>query len=182
MYFMGIAAFALLFGSDVNDAFFGRKGLRFLFPAGALVLAAGILLEAFSPNGSMPAPALRVVFCALAVLSAAALVYALFFALPVDASYGEPGQERAVCSTGLYALCRHPGVLIFAFMMLFFRLGTGLGTGSAVLYTVLNILLAAFEDTVVFPRRLKGYAAYRAATPFIIPTPRSVREAISGRR
>jgi protein-S-isoprenylcysteine O-methyltransferase Ste14 len=86
-----------------------------------------------------------------------------------------PGEERAVCTTGVYALCRHPGVLWFAGVYGCLWLTVGLPLWEAALYCGLNVLLVAFEDLCVFPARLEGYDAYRVQTPFLLPTRQSIR-------
>ena len=43
----------------------------------------------------------------------AALIYTLFFALPFDETYAKQNNGRYVCDRGVYALCRHPGILCF---------------------------------------------------------------------
>ena len=39
------------------------------------------------------------------------VIYTLFFALPFDETYVKENQGRKVYTAGMYALCRHPGVL-----------------------------------------------------------------------
>ena len=180
MWIFGTAAFALLFFSDINDAFAKRKQLAFLYPAGFAALVFAIAYDCI--RGVQPAPWARIVFGLAAAVCLGLVVYALFFALPRQASYARPGEQRPVCRKGLYAACRHPGVLFFIPLMIFLWLGTGLGPGTAALYTALNIALSLFEDYKVFPLRLEDYCTYRQETPFIIPTPRSIRAAASGRR
>ena len=115
------------------------------------------------------------VFALLAVF-AALLIYTLFFALPVEASYTRPGEKRPACTTGVYALCRHPGVLWFAGIYVCLWMAAGLPLWEAVLYSGLNVLLVAFEDRCVFPALLDGYDAYQTATPFLIPSGKSIRD------
>ena len=47
--------------------------------------------------------------------------------------------------------------------------------GTFVLFFVLDGLYVLWQDIWVFPRSIAGYAAYRQRTPFLVPTPRSVR-------
>jgi len=102
----------------------------------------------------------------------------LFFALPAEASYAKPGEKRAACTTGVYALCRHPGVLWFAGLYLCVWLGFGLPLWEAALYSGLNVLLVLFEDRCVFPARLEGYERYQRTTPCLIPNAASIRAAL----
>ena len=98
-----------------------------------------------------------------------------------EASYARPGEKRPACTTGVYALCRHPGVLWFAGLFACLWLAAGLPLQDAAVYTILNVLLVWFEDRCVFPDLLEGYEAYRASTPFLIPNGKSIRACIRGK-
>lgn len=170
----GLGAFALFFLSDYNDWCLARRGLGACFPLGAVLLALGTVWEA--RRGTAPAAGwLRGALFALAAVFLALLVYTLFFALPPAASYARPGERRPVRTGGVYALCRHPGVLWFAGLYGCLWACTGLPLWEAVLYSGLNVGLVLFEDRCVFPARLEGYGAYQASTPFLLPTRRSLR-------
>ena len=172
-YLLGICAFVLFFISDYNDWRLSRRELKFCFPAGAAALFVATVLEA--RRGASPAGGwLRGLLFALAAVFLALLVYTLFFALPVEASYAKPGEKRSACTTGVYALCRHPGVLWFTGLYLCLWLCTGLPLWEAALYSGLNVLLVVFEDRCVFPARLEGYGGYQASTPFLVPNRRSI--------
>ncbi len=178
MIWMGTLAFAALFLGDWNDWKWGRKPLRLCFPAGCLLLLAATVTSLFQGTGCASGP-VRGLFWLLAAAFLALEADALFFALPRAASYGQPGRDRATQTAGMYALCRHPGVLWLAGLFLCLW-PLGLPLGEALLYSVLNLLLAAFEDCRVFPARLTGYDAYRRETPFLLPTPASVRRCFAG--
>jgi len=176
-YLLGICAFILFFISDYNDwRPFLRWG-KFLFPAGGVWLCAGTVLEA-RMRTPITSGWLRGCVFALLAAFAALLVYTLFFALPVEASYTRPGEKRPACTTGVYALCRHPGVLWFAGLYLCVWLGFGLPLWEAALYSGLNVLLVLFEDRCVFPARLEGYERYQRTTPCLIPNAASIRAAL----
>lgn len=171
---LGSCAFVLFFLSDCNDWLWSCKFLRFCFPAGVVLLASVTLLQ--SLRGSPPFAGGGRVLLALAGMGfLLLLVYTLFFALPARASYTHPGAHRRTCTGGVYALCRHPGVLWF--MGLYFCLwgAAGLPFFAAVLYSLLNIFLVFFEDRYVFPARLAGYRDYQKQTPFLLPTLQSIR-------
>lgn len=111
---LGLGAFALFFISDYNDWKKGLRALRFCFPLGALLLAAGTVLEAGrgSPlvRGWVPAAVL-----VLGAVFFALLIYTLFFALPVEASYAGPGKKRppaprgSMPCAGTRGYCGSPG-------------------------------------------------------------------------
>ena len=89
----GVGAFLLFFLSDYNDWRWSRRSLRVCFPLGVLLLTAGTAWEIW--QGTPPLHGwLRGAAVLLAVFFFGLLVYTLFFALPVEASYARPGEER----------------------------------------------------------------------------------------
>ena len=171
---LGLGAFALFFISDYNDWKKGLGALRLCFPLGALLLAAGTVL-AMGEGTPLVRGWPRAVLLILGAVFFALLIYTLFFALPVEASYAAPGKKRPACTTGIYALCRHPGVLWFAGLYGCLWAGGGLPLWEAALFSGLNVLLVLFEDLCVFPAVLEGYDVYRRSTPFLLPNRRSIR-------
>lgn len=167
-FLLGLCAFILFFLSDYNDWRLARRALKPCFPLGAVLLAVGTILEA--RRGVPPTNGgLRGLFFALAAVFLALLVYTLFFALPLEASYARPGEKRRACTTGVYALCRHPGVVWFAGLYGCLWAAAGLPLWEAAVFSGLNVLLAAFEDRCVFPELLEGYRDYQRTTPFLLP-------------
>ena len=180
-YFCGIAAFVLFFWNDFNDWKLARPALRFCFPAGALLLAGATAAAALARPAPLHGGA-RLAAALGAVLFGALLVYTLFFALPAKDAYARTGEARQACTAGVYALCRHPGVLWFAGLYLCLSAASGLPWGFSVLCSLLNVALVVFEDGWVFPAKLAGYTAYRRTTPFLLPTPRSIRACFATHR
>jgi protein-S-isoprenylcysteine O-methyltransferase Ste14 len=168
-------AFGFFFLGDLNDVRFRVKHLRFCFPLGLLLLVIFTILSALTGPDS-PLEFFGKLICgAFAVLFLLLTVYALFFALPFKEAYTAPGEKRSADTRGVYALCRHPGVLFFAPLYLLLWLSVGIAWRFAVLCILLNLMLALFEDLYVFPRILHGYAQYRHTTPFLIPNLNSIR-------
>ncbi|QUO39433.1 hypothetical protein KFE19_08135 [Dysosmobacter sp. Marseille-Q4140] len=165
---LSLCGFALFFLSDYNDWRWGYRALRFCFPSGGLLLTAGTLLD-LRWEQSLARGWFRAAVLLLGVMFLALLVYTLFFALPAAASYARPGEKRRACTTGVYALCRHPGVLWFAGVYGCLWLAAGLPLWEAALLCGVNVGLVLFEDRCVFPALLEGYEAYQAATPFLLP-------------
>ena len=78
------------------------------------------------------------------------------FALPFEETYVRESRGRRVCRTGMYALCRHPGVLWYAgfYFSLYAALGGAPLLVLAVTGTVLDLLYAVFQDVWTFPKTL----------------------------
>lgn len=174
MFFIGIFAFALFFLSDFNDLYIHSKALVFCFPAGVVMLAASSVALAIRGISLLPS-GIRIIFAVFAVVFFILEIYSLFFALPVGDSYSQPGKKRTAMTTGVYALCRHPGVLWFAVMFFCLCPAFDFPIYAALTFSLLDILLAFFEDTVVFPRLIEDYDSYRSTTPFLLPNADSVR-------
>lgn len=174
MFLLGCLAFALFFLGDINDWKLRRPALRHCFPLGFILLAVSTAC-ASAGNAPQSPPALRLIFGALGLLSLLLMLYSLFWAIPAGASYMKAGEGREVCAAGVYALCRHPGVLFFIPLYLCLWLSTGLPLYMALGYSVLNLLLITLEDFRVFPALIRGYGAYKREVPFLIPTPASFR-------
>ena len=166
-----ILAFALFFLGDANDWRWGRTALRLCFPAGLLFLGTALVLLC---GGGRPLWQ-AVLFGLLGALFLLLLVHALFFAFPAAEAYARQDVGRPACTQGVYALCRHPGVLWLTGLCLCLWGGFGLPFFTVILVTALNVGLVAFEDCRVFPAKLAGYDAYRRATPFLIPTAASIQ-------
>lgn len=178
---LGICAFALFFLSDYNDWKWGCRAGRLCFPAGMLLLTAATVWGALSHDAPLHG-VWRWAVLGLAAIFFILLIAALFFALPAGDAYTRPGESRAVVSAGMYALCRHPGVLWFAGLYLCLWGAAGVPFWETAGYSGLNVLLVIFEDRCVFPDRLKGYRDYQRTAPFLLPTAQSVRACWKTRR
>jgi|LSQX01.3.fsa_nt_gb protein-S-isoprenylcysteine O-methyltransferase Ste14 len=172
-------AFAFFFLGDANDVLFHRRFLRFCFPLGLLLLVIYTVLSAvIEPSSPLPIVP-RLVCGAFALVFLLLTLYSLFFALPVKEAYATQGEKRSVRTGGVYALCRHPGVLFFIPLYLLLWLSAGITLLFAATAILMNILLAFYEDIFVFPKVLDGYDNYRHNTPFLIPNPTSIRSCFS---
>lgn len=108
-------------------------------------------------------------FYIFATISASLMFYALFGALPFKKTYVEDKTNQTI-DTGVYALCRHPGVWGFFMMYLFLFLATGnfLFLVACILWTALDIIHVWIQDVYFFPKTLHGYKAYQQSTPFLL--------------
>lgn len=173
MIFLGIGAFLLFALGDANDAYIKNKLLKLCFPVGLCILALATYLRADVSAG------VSAVWCLIAGLFLLAELYALFGAFPAGETYVETDSRRNVCTTGVYALCRHPGVLFFIGLYVCLSLGINLPWTDTAVYCILDIALAAFEDVCTFPIVLGGYDEYKKSTPFLIPNINSVKKMLS---
>ena len=170
----GAVSFLLFLLGDLNDAFWHRKPLRPAFLTGAAMLAVstgGTVLEHFPVAFGLP----QLCFLGAALLFGVLLVRALFFSFPPKEAYVEDRRDRKVYTGGMYALCRHPGILWFCLLYGCLIPGAGFPPSLALLYCLLNILLGWVEDKWIFPRLFSDYGEYRLLAPFLIPTPKSLR-------
>lgn len=176
---MTIAAYALFF---LYDWLTVRRPLVSCAWVFALALALNAVAAALLLIDQVPAaPKDGLFFVALlgALLCAAALVWALFFALP-KGTYASPEVGRTCCKQGMYALCRHPGVLWYCLMFAFVALM--LRTPQAVLSCAIlcagDIAYMILQDVWTFPATFGDYRQYKHTTPLLLPNAASLRAAL----
>ncbi|MCL5274773.1 MAG: hypothetical protein M1434_08525 [Chloroflexi bacterium] len=177
------------------------RGMLILAASG--VLSSALVLATLNPMPLMsPAIYEWAAWCGLALLLVGALLlaYSVFIEIPhalaradsaspatadsdVSPGVGQSAVNRVVTS-GTYALCRHPGVLWLGL----FLVGTVLLVNSlevvytSVLWMLLDLVVVAIQDVVIFPRVLVGYTAYQRRTPFVIPNRASLSAAFKSYR
>ena len=112
------------------------------------------------------------------------LIYTLFFALPFEETYVEESRYREAYTEGVYALCRHPGVLWFGgfYLCMAALWKSQEGTVFSVCVICLNVLYVIFQDAYSFPRTFSNYGEYKKSTPFLIPDRKSVLRCIQSWR
>lgn len=119
----------------------------------------------------------------LSFASLVLLVYSVFFAVqprPEERLAAPAGKQPLACR-GMYALCRHPGVLwlgaFYGFMALAWLRWAWLL--AFLLFTCGDTLYVFYQDRYIFPHTIDRYANYQKATPFLIPTASSLKEAFA---
>ncbi len=170
---IGIAAFVLCFLYDINSFVWKKAVMHSFFAIGAVLLTAASavdLWQAIRVKAFHGVP--DAVLLVLAAVSLAALIYSLFFALPFEETYIKNSERPAVYDKGVYALCRHPGVLFYFLMQLFFGIAAlpEKVIINGLVFSGLNILYAWFQDRITFVRTFSNYPEYRNKTPFLVPT------------
>ena len=174
----GIAAFAAFGLYDVNSVIWKNRIADKLFFAGSAAMTISCVIAVYDAASAgkslldIPAGIKAAAFIA-GIMSVMLLVYTLFFAIPFRDTYVDSNgtEKRFVCRTGMYALCRHPGVLWF----------TAAGICMCIIFTtrgmliftctvcVLNMLYIVLQDKWTFIHTFSDYDDYRRETPFLIP-------------
>lgn len=164
----GIAAFVLFVLFDLNKIKWHHRWMNLLFAVGAVLLVgatAGCIWLAEPMWSARLIPGLAAIAAA-----AAALLYALFFALPFGKTY-TGGEELPLVSEGIYGLCRHPGFwpFLLLYICLWLTFGGELLLMAMLVYPLCNGIYIYIQDRWIFPKFIQGYDAYRQSVPFLIP-------------
>lgn len=167
---IGSLAFGFLVVFDFNKINSKISALNGFFALGVTLLAyASIMLIVQYPQDFYVGLSGVLFFSSLSIISGLFMLYALFGALPFKKTYVEV-LDNSVVDTGVYALCRHPGVWGFFFMYLFAFLASGrwIVLIACLLWTALDVLHVWLQDVYFFPKMLKGYSEYQQSTPFLL--------------
>ena len=182
---LGMLGFLLFFLYDVNSFTWRSRLLHKSFALGVTLLAAATVLDLAAALRMGAFSGLKdLILLVAGALCLAALVYCLFFALPFAETYQDTDGPPAVCDRGVYALCRHPGVLCMLGMYLFWGLGALPATmlRNGLIFSGFNTVYVCFQDRMTFPRTFPDYSDYQKNVPFLIPTGASIRAAWRTRR
>lgn len=176
---MTVAAYALFF---LYDWLTVRRPSVPSAPLFALAFALNVAAAALLLISQVPAaPKDGVFFAGLtgALLFGIALIWALFFALP-KGTYASPQVGRTCFKQGMYALCRHPGVLWYclAFAFLALMLRTPESALSCAILCAGDVAYMLLQDAWTFPSTFSDYRDYRATTPLLLPNAVSLRAAL----
>ena len=175
--FLGSMAFLLYVLYDINSVKWNNKVLRCGFWGGTIVLAVATINVVLQNKERIDyAKGSAALLFGIATIFFVLLIYTLFFALPFEDTYVKESSQRLAYTEGVYALCRHPGVLWFIGFYLF--LGWGLGCREASTFGIVvsfwNVLYVVFQDKYSFPLTFNNYREYQKQTPFLIPNRRSI--------
>lgn len=176
---MGFLAFVFFYIFDFNKVYHFHKYINISFGVGVVLLAVATLGLLFSASKSFAIYfPLRVLFGLLSILFLLLIPYTLFFALPFKKTYIETENKNMVVDRGMYALCRHPGVLWFSFFYFFAWLAMGkmLVMWAGIVWTIMDIIHVYVQDLWLFPKALAGYREYQRKVPFLIPNFRSLKQ------
>ena len=184
MLYVWIGSISFLFFalSDLNEIRFQRRFLSFSFPIGCMMLAAATiqLIRTQPADLSLAAP-WNLIFGFAAALHLGFLT----ISLAVVRGNQRPVSEtrinlKKINDRGLYAMCRHPGVLFF--ILFYLSLSLALERSSLLLagavFSAWNIAYSLAQDRLILPRLLLHYDGYHERTPFLIPTAESLHRCI----
>ena len=183
----GALAFACFALSDYGKLRRRSKYWNLLFWFGALLL--GLSAAALTPWHEIPLrigkhPVALWVLIAACACFLTLMIHTLFFALPFQRNYtGVAEKQHPLVDKGVFALCRHPGVLFFGlFFLCFYLIIPVLPVLLAFLiFTGLDVLYVLWQDLYLFPKTIAGYAHYQKTTPFLLPNRKSIRLFFGGR-
>lgn len=179
---MGTLAFVLFILYDINSVTVNYKIFHGSFFIGCFLLVAstGGLISSTITEG-MWQTVRTLVFIPVAIIFMLLLIYTLFFAIPFEDTYIKSDAKPKTCTTGFYALSRHPGVLWFIgfYFSLWLALPGTLLLTAGILFSVLNLLYVVLQDRWIFMRVFPDYGEYKVTTPFLIPNQQSVNRCIT---
>lgn len=174
---LGSIGFLCCFLYDINSITRDNRFVKKFFFLGMALIACGTAGVFRNGWGAMVASPVRaVVFGVIGLGMFAGLIYTLFFALPFEDTYVKENQKREAYTEGIYALCRHPGVLWF--IGLYFCIAGMAFTREAVVdalfYSFWNFAYIVLQDMVIFPQTFWNYREYQKKTPFLLPNRKSI--------
>jgi len=178
---MGTLAFLFFMIYDINSVTVNYKILHGGFFAGCFLLIAATGGMISSSLADMRWDTGRIlVFMPLAVAFLFLLVYTLFFAIPFRDTYINTDTAPKTCTTGLYALSRHPGVLWFTgfYCSLWLALSRPLLLFAGILFSLLNLFYTILQDRWIFMKIFPDYGKYKKTTPFLIPNRQSLSRCV----
>lgn len=173
---LGTLSFLLMIFYDFNQLRFHLAIGKWSFAlGGALLSGVTFYLVYQHRQGLLDGGFISIGYMGIAILFLGLLIYTLFFALPFEKTYVDQTKIE-VYDKGVYALCRHPGILWFFLFYLFlsFALQSMEVVYACFLFSGLNLFYAYLQDNITFPQQLSGYGSYQERVPFLIPTRQSI--------
>lgn len=180
LIYLGAFAFFILTMFDVAKLKRLHPLFNGLFAVGVLMIvyATAMILFTEVPLFTFGAIPMMWIVSALGFIE---MIYALFFALPFGKTYVKSDTETTLVTTGLYGLCRHPGV--WGFFLFFFSAALATGNGTLLIasltWTLLDVLHVYLQDSLFFVKTLPGYTLYKQTTPFLFFSARTLTKQFS---
>lgn len=178
---IGCLAFFFFIIFDLNKVIFIHKWINLCFFIGLVLIGLSTVVLLFDnfKSSDIFTP-MQWLAGTLAFTSLLLMVYTLFLGIPFTKTYIETNKGNTVVNTGMYALCRHPGVIWFFFFYLFLACASGnqLLMLAAMVWTTMDIVYVYIQDRWIFPIILDAYQHYQTQVPFLIPDLISIRNCI----
>lgn len=183
LYIVGSSlGFLLFIIYDINSIKWQSKILNQLFYVGCLLIVVNTFGAVYECADLIDmGSSYQILWISIVVMFFVLLVFTLFFALPFDSTYVKNTETRRTHTIGIYALCRHPGVLWFIglYFSLFFWIGSPILLYLAIVLSSMNFGYIVFQDLWTFPKTFSDYDQYKKTTPFIIPNFTSIHRMIA---
>lgn len=166
---LGTFGFLLYFLYDWNSINMNNKFFKGAFALGTMFIGIATILMIIKYGDTTLVLNLRgIIFLMLTVINFVVLIYTLFFALPFKETYIIEENNPKVYDEGVYAICRHPGVLwlffSYMFLSLLFQSKEMMIIGG--LFSFWNFLYIVFQDKYTFMKYFSNYDEYKKNTPF----------------
>ena len=167
---LGVAAYLLYYIYDINSVKWKKRFIRSFFLIGSIFLVSSTIYHLYL-NWHLDNLIYRHAFLILILGFLGLLIYTLFFAIPFKETYVDENNMRLAYTKGMYALCRHPGMIWYTFLYLSiwgfnWNLRGGIFFGVV---TILDLIYIILQDYYIFPRTFSNYADYKKKVPFLIP-------------
>lgn len=178
---LGTFGFLLFFLYDWNSININNRFFKSAFAIGTLLLGmATILMIIKYGNMALVLQFKGIILLILTMVNFGLLIYTLFFALPFKETYIIEEKNPEVYDKGVYAICRHPGVIwlffSYMFLSLLFESIEMMIIGG--LFSFWNFLYIIFQDKYTFMKYFSNYDEYKKHTPFLIPNRISILRGI----
>lgn len=179
--FIGIFAFILFYLYDFNQVVLKKKILNHFFFIGCFLLVVATFILVYEHWQFLDFNLYQLFTLTLAMICFILLIYTLFFSLPFDDTYLENNSEKnKCCRTGMYALCRHPGVIwMFGFyLMLALSFNTPKFYLACIIFNLMNVIYIMTQDHWTFMHQFIDYQDYKVQVPFLLPNRNSIKKCI----
>lgn len=111
---IGTVGFVLYFIYDINSIKKPKSIARYFFGVGSIFVCGSFVYELYVQKSYIEISSSIFLICVcLMLLFTGLLIYTLFFCFDAEETYLQVSRQRTAYTKGMYALCRHPGVLWF---------------------------------------------------------------------
>lgn len=182
---LGFFGFALFIIYDLEQAGYvskaHHKGVKFFFAVGFFLIFIATFLSVLKQMEHFSFCSLSLLGLIISCLFLFLLIYTLFFALSFEKTYVEQSTGRPVYSEGVYALCRHPGLLWFSglYISLWLVFGGKQLFCVMLVFILLNSCYVFIQDRYIFPKIFTNYMEYQKSVPFLFPTKKSILDCLN---